>query len=85
MNKFFFALLFLAFLVFEVKSDWDDIISPEILEKINKLIHDFHDKELWNNLIHLLRNCGADTAIQWCSQFETYAVCEALIDDYLDY
>ena len=85
MNKFFFALLILAFFVFEVKSDWDDYISPKMMEKINKLIKYLKDNGLWDTLLSMLRKYDDDYVIQWCTQYDTYAVCEALIDDYLDY
>ena len=86
MNKFFFALLILAFFVFEVKSDWDDYISPQMMEKIKKLIDYLKDNGLWDTLLSMLRsNYDDDYVIHWCTQYDTYAVCEALIDDYLDY
>ena len=39
----------------------------------------------WDTLLSMLRKFDDDYIIQWCMEFDTYAKCEALFDDYLDY
>jgi len=85
MNKFFFALLILAFFVFEVKSDYDDYISPQMMQKIQRLIQYFKDNKLWDEFLRMLGMYDDDYVIHWCMKYDTYAVCEALVDDYFDY
>ena len=85
MNKFFFALLILAFFVFEVKSDHDDYIPPWMMEKINRLIDYLKRNGLWDDLLNMLRRYDDDYVVSWCMQYDSYSVCEALIDDYLGY
>ena len=74
MNKFFFTLLILAFFVFEVKSDYDDYISPQMMQKIQRLIQYFKDNKLWDEFLRMLGMYDDDYVIQWCTQYDTYAV-----------
>ena len=85
MNKLFFALLILAFFVFEVKSNWDDNIPPEILEKMPKFIIYLHDYGLWDTFLAMLREYDTDFVISWCMNYGTYEECKLFIEDYLDY
>jgi len=82
MNKFFFALLILALFVFEVKTDY---IPPELMKKVEKLIKYLKDNGLWDDLLNMLKRYDDDYVVHWCMKYDTYQVCEALIDDYLDY
>ena len=81
MNKFFFTLLILALFLFEVKPDH---IPREILQKINNLINFFIENDLWIELLKIIRLYGEDYAINWCTKYSDYYICEALIEDYLD-
>ena len=67
-----------AFLAFELKSDWEDHISTQMMEKIK-------GNRQWDAFLAMLRKYDDHYLVQWCMQFHTYAVFEALIDDYLDY
>ena len=80
MLKFFLVLLALALFVFEVKSDH---ISKELLKRIHRLIEYLKENGLWNDLLRY-KHYSEEFTIKWCMQFETYEVCDALIDDYLD-
>ena len=80
MNKFFLVLLALALFVFEVKSDH---ISKELLKRIIRLIDYLKDNRLWEEFLRY-KHYSEDYAIKWCMQYETYEVCDAIIDDYLD-
>ena len=67
-----------AFFAFELKSDWDDHISLQMMEKIK-------DNRQWDAFLSMLRKYDDDYLVQWYMLLDTYAVYEALIDDYLDY
>ena len=82
MNKFFFALLILALFVFEVKTDY---IPPDLRKKVENLINYLKANGLWDQLLNMLRIYDDDYVVHWCMSYDTYQVCEALIDDYLDY
>ena len=81
MNKFFFVFLIIALFVFEVKTD--SIPPPYLKTKIERLIEYLQENGLWVQLLRLV-DYSEEYAIKWCMNFETYEVCEALVDDYLD-
>ena len=82
MNKFFFALLILALFVFEIKADY---IPPALRKKVEDLIAYFKKIGKWDELIRMVQMYDDDYVVHWCMEYSTYQVCEALIDDYLDY
>ena len=80
MNKFFFVFLIIALFVFEVKTD---SIPLYLKKKIERLIEYLQENGLWVELLRLV-DYSEEYATQWCMSFETYEVCDALVDDYLD-
>ena len=81
MNKFFFALLILALFFFEIKTE--NYNSSEMIEKIERLIKYLKDNDLWDELLRLWISYDSDYVVHWCMNYDTYQVCEALIEDYL--
>ena len=80
MNKLFSLLLILALIVFEVKTDH---IPPNILKRIERLIEYLKENGLWVDLLRYV-DYSETFAIHWCIEYESFDVCEALVDDYLD-
>ena len=81
MNKFFFTLLILVFFFFEIKAE--DYNSSDMIEKIERLIEYLKENGLWVDLLRYV-DYSEDYAIHWCMQYESFHVCEVLVDDYLD-
>ena len=82
MKKFFFTLLILALFFFEIKTK--DYNSSDMIEKIERLIEYLKDNDLWDDLLRLWETYNSDYVVHWCMTYDSYQVCEALIDDYLD-
>ena len=80
MNKLFSLLLILALFVFEVKTD---VIPQPYKKKIERLIEYLKENGLWVDLLRYV-DYSEDYAIHWCMQYESFHVCEVLVDDYLD-
>ena len=80
MNKLFSLLLILALFIFEVKTDY---ITSYILKKIERLIKYLKENGLWVEFLRYV-DYSEEYAIHWCMQYESFDVCEALVDDYLD-